>query len=155
LIGSPILSLGCLAFIIVGAGIVGTQSTWRETIAGLGIQYVGVATLLGSTSGLTSALAGAIAGAGVTLLFASGGYFSSAADLAPATPSRSLRGRAGPATRAVPQGTSPWSRSARQIGTRLRTRPFDASVFALAVVAAHAVAAPPPRLGSNLGGFWG
>ena len=56
LMGSPILSLGFLALVIVGAGIVGTQSTWRETIAGLCIQYVGVSALIGLTSGPATAI---------------------------------------------------------------------------------------------------
>ena len=146
--GSAIISIGFLVLVILGTGIVCTQSTWRETIAGLSIQYVGAAALIGLTSGPAAAVVGVIAGGGVTLLLANAGYFSHAAEIAPAGRSRTIRARAAPVARDRTRGNNRWTRSVRQIEAGLQARPFDASVFALAAVGSIALALTRPLFGS-------
>ncbi|HLZ10365.1 MAG TPA: hypothetical protein VKT80_17380, partial [Chloroflexota bacterium] len=145
---SQTFSIGFLVLTIVGAGIVGTQSTWRETIAGLGIQYVGVAALVGLSSGPAAAIISVIVGAGVTLLLASGADFSGAAALVPDTHFRTSRARPGSVARERPRANNARIGSAKQIVSGLLARPFDASVFALAVVGAIALALTRPLFGS-------
>jgi hypothetical protein len=136
-----------LGFVVVGLGIVGTQSTWRETIAGLGLHYVGIAGLLALSAGLASGVAEAIVATGVLLLLANDGSFAGAPEAEPETPSRPIRHRSGGVARARPEMTSPVVLVLRQIGSNLLARPFDTSVVALAAVGAIALAVTRPLFG--------
>jgi hypothetical protein len=140
--------LACLVLVIVGVGVVGTQSAWRETIVGLGVQYLGVAGLLALTAGPSAGVAQAIVATGIILLLANGGFFSVNSQSRLDVPPQPGRRRSGSESRPLRATSNPLILTARQVSSTVMARPFDVSVVALAVVGAIALAATSPLFGS-------
>ena len=137
-----------LTLVVLGVSVVGTQSTWRETIVGLGLQYFGIAGLLAVTASLSSAIVEAVVATGVLLILSNNGYFAGAYQPEPGALPRPNRYRSGVVARGNPTSANPIHVTGRQIVANLLARPFDASVVALAVVGAIALALTRPLFGT-------